>query len=114
DAARIQEPEHRKPARIGMTVESRAILRPFRILAALTKSRGFIAMGKRSRSAIAAALVPAVLLGGVFAVVQAQNAGAPAANATKWSDPATWPNRQVPAAGDKVTIAKDKQVILDV
>src|SRR5688572_2177066 len=72
-----------------------------------------MAMGPRSRSVFLASLVPAVLLGGVFAVVQAQNAGAPA-KATKWSDPATWPNNKVPAAGDKVAIAKDKNVILDV
>ena len=32
----------------------------------------------------------------------------------RWSDPATWPNRKVPAAGDKVTIGKDRQVVLDV
>ena len=70
-------------------------------------------MGARSRSVFLASLVPAVLLGGVIAVVQAQNAGAPA-KATKWSDPATWPNNKVPAAGDKVAIAKDKNVILDV
>src|SRR5678810_798759 len=70
-------------------------------------------MGARSRSVFLASLVPAVLLGGVFAVVQAQNAGAPA-KATKWTDPATWPNNKVPAAGDKVAIARDKNVILDV
>src|SRR5436190_13045396 len=70
-------------------------------------------MGARSRWVFLASLVPAVLLSGVFAVVQAQNAGAPA-KATKWSDPATWPNNKVPAAGDKVAIAKDKNVILDV
>src|ERR1051325_11463662 len=70
-------------------------------------------MGARSRSVFLASLVPAVLLGGVFAVVQAQDAGAPA-KATRWSDPATWPNNKVPAAGDKVAIAKDKNVILDV
>src|ERR671913_1007546 len=70
-------------------------------------------MGARSRSIILASLVPAVLLGGVFAVVQAQNADAPA-KAGKWSDPATWPDNKVPAAGDRVAIAKDKNVILDV
>src|SRR4051794_36939046 len=70
-------------------------------------------MGARSRAVFLASLVPAVLLGGVFAVVQAQNAGAPA-QATKWSDPATWPNNKVPAAGDKVAIAKGRNVILDV
>ena len=36
------------------------------------------------------------------------------AQATRWSDSATWPNNQVPAAGDKVTIASDQEVILDV
>ena len=70
-------------------------------------------MGGRSRSVFLASLVSAVLLGGVFAVVQAQNAGAPA-KATRWSDPATWPNNKVPAAGDKVEIASGKEVILDV
>jgi cell migration-inducing and hyaluronan-binding protein len=69
-------------------------------------------MSKKYRSVLLASLVPACLLGGVFAVVQAQNAGSP--GATRWSDPATWPNRKVPAAGEKVIIAKDKQVILDV
>src|SRR5690606_6930044 len=77
-------------------------------------SSGVRQMSKRSRSILAATLIPAILLGGVFAAVQAQNAGAPAANASKWSDPATWPNRKVPAAGDKVIIGKDRNVILDV
>ena len=71
-------------------------------------------MSGRFRSVLLASLVPAVLLGGIFAVAQAQNAGAPAAKATQWSDPATWPNQKVPVAGDKVTIGKDKDVILDV
>jgi cell migration-inducing and hyaluronan-binding protein len=70
-------------------------------------------MGAQSRLVLLASLVSAVLLGSVVAVVQAQNAGAPA-RASKWSDPATWPNNKVPAAGDKVTIAEDKSVILDV
>ena len=48
----------------------------------------------------------------MLSVAQAQNAAAPAAS--RWSDPATWPNRKVPAAGEKVTIAKDKSVVLDV
>src|SRR5512137_1107462 len=39
---------------------------------------------------------------------------APAAKATRWSDRATWPNKKVPAAGDKVTIEAGKEVILDV
>ena len=44
----------------------------------------------------------------------AQEGRTQTAKATKWSDPATWPNNKVPAAGDKVAIAKDKDVILDV
>jgi G8 domain len=34
--------------------------------------------------------------------------------ATRWSDRATWPNRKVPVAGEKVEIASGKEVILDV
>ena len=71
-------------------------------------------MSKKSRSVLLVALVPAFLLSGVFSVVQAQNAGSPAAQPTNWSDPDTWPNRKVPIAGDKVTIGRDKEVILDV
>src|SRR5690606_18323558 len=48
----------------------------------------------------------------MFSVAQAQDAGSTAAS--RWSDPATWPNRKVPAAGEKVVIAKDKSVVLDV
>src|SRR6187401_2314647 len=59
-------------------------------------------------------LVPALLLGSVFAVVQAQNAGTPAVKQSRWSDSATWPGRKVPVAGDKVTIEKGKDVVLDV
>src|SRR5215510_4930891 len=59
-------------------------------------------------------LVPAFLFGSVFAVVQAQNAGTPAVKQSRWSEPATWPSRKVPAAGDKVTIEKGKDVVFDV
>jgi len=71
-------------------------------------------VSKQHRSFLLASLLPAFLLGSVFAVVQAQNAGAPAVRQTRWSEPATWPDGKVPAAGDKVTIAKDKNVLLDV
>ena len=71
-------------------------------------------MSKRHRSFLLASLLPAVLLVSASAVVHAQNAGSPAAKPTNWSDPATWPNRKVPVAGDKVTIGRDKEVILDV
>ena len=66
-------------------------------------------MSRKSRSVLLLSLVPAVLLGGVFTVGHAAEA-----KATKWSSPATWPNKKVPAAGDKVEIASGKNVILDV
>jgi hypothetical protein len=66
------------------------------------------------RPSALASLLPAILIGGLFTVGHAPFAVAQAVTATRWSDPATWPNRKVPAAGDKVVIAKDKQVILDV
>ena len=71
-------------------------------------------MSKQHRSFLLVLLVSAFLLGSVFAVVQAQNGGTSAAKPTKWSDPASWPNRKVPVAGDAVTIDKGKDVILDV
>jgi hypothetical protein len=63
-------------------------------------------MTNKSRSFLRVSVVPALLLGGACAIAQA----AP----TNWSDPATWPNRKVPIAGDKVTIGRDQDVILDV
>jgi hypothetical protein len=71
-------------------------------------------MTKKNRSVLLVSLVPAFLLGGVSAAAQAQTAGSAAATPTKWSNPDTWPNRKVPVAGDKVTIGRDKDVILDV
>src|ERR1700742_1921631 len=71
-------------------------------------------MRKKNRSFLLMLLVSASLLVSVFTIVQAQSPAAKAAKATKWSDPATWPNRKVPVAGDKVIIEKDKQVVLDV
>src|SRR5262245_15938530 len=63
-----------------------------------------------NRSVFLVSLVPALLLSGGAAVAQAQ----PSATATNWSDPASWPNRKVPVAGDKVTIGRDRSVVLDV
>ena len=71
-------------------------------------------MSNKNRSVLLMSLIPAFLLGSVVAVAQAQTAGSPAATPTKWSNPDTWPNRKVPIAGDKVTIGRDKDVILDV
>ena len=90
---------------------NRAIL--CRQVSGSSSSLGVDVMSKKNRSFLLVSLVPAFLLGGVFAVVQAQNAGSPA-KPTNWSDPATWPNKKVPAAGDKVEIASGKEVILDV
>jgi len=67
---------------------------------------GVDVMTGKSRSFLRVSVVPALLLGGVCAIAQA----AP----TNWSDPATWPNHKVPVAGDKPTIGRDKDVILDV
>ena len=69
-------------------------------------------MSTQHRSFLLASLLPAFLLVSVFAVVQAQSAGSPAAS--RWSDPATWPDKKVPAKDDVVTIEKDMNVILDV
>lgn len=47
----------------------------------------------------------------------AADAGATAPAARKrsmWSDAASWPDRKVPAAGDAVTIPRDKEIVLDV
>ncbi len=64
-------------------------------LGAIFKFGGLMIMNKKSRSVLLLSFVPAFLLGGAFAVAQAQNA-APAATPTNWSDPDTWPNRKVP------------------
>src|SRR5215468_2543750 len=66
-------------------------------------------MRKKNRSVLLMSLLSTSLLVGVFTIVQAQNSAAPAAKATNWSDPATWPNRKVTVAGAKVIIEKDKQ-----
>jgi hypothetical protein len=71
-------------------------------------------VSKRHRSFLLASLLPAFLVVSAFAVLQAQEGKSTAANPARWSDPATWPDRRVPQAGDKVTIAKEKDVILDV
>ncbi len=71
-------------------------------------------MRKKNRSFLLMSLISVSLLVSVFTIVQAQSPAATAAKATKWSDPATWPNRKVPVAGDKVTIDAGKEVVLDV
>src|ERR1044072_8188712 len=76
--------------------------------------RRVVSVSTQPRSFLLASLLLAFLLGSVFAVVHAQSAGPPAVRQTRWSDAATWPDGKVPAAGDKGTIAKDKNVLLDV
>src|SRR5204863_5869951 len=65
-------------------------------------------MRKKNRSFLLMSLISVSLLVSVFTIVQAQSPAATTAKATKWSDPATWPNRKVPVAGDKVTIDAGK------
>jgi G8 domain len=71
-------------------------------------------MKKNNRSFLVVSVLPLVLLSSVFVVVQAQEATTPAIKRALWSDPATWPDRQVPRAGDTVTIKKGQEVLLDV
>src|SRR5262245_31093501 len=81
----------------------------------MTSITGVDSVSKPHRSFLLASLVPAFLV--IFAVVQAlaqEGRRAPSAKPARWSDAATWPDRQVPRAGDKVTIAQGKEVILDV
>jgi cell migration-inducing and hyaluronan-binding protein len=68
-------------------------------------------MRNQSRSLV---LLSAFGLVGALAVGSAQVARAQAAQPSLWSNPDTWPNHKVPVAGDKVTIGRDKEVILDV
>src|SRR5438105_1439589 len=98
---RVEEPGH---SRYASPIIDRVIFRVQGGVNAMRKQYRFLLLS----------LVPAFLFGSVSAVVQAQNAGAPAVKQSRWSNPATWPGRKVPAAGDKVTIEKGKDVVLDV
>lgn len=72
-------------------------------------------MKEQYRQFIFALLVPAFWLVATSVVVEAAEQKSPTAvKATRWSDPASWPGRKVPRAGDQVTIASGKEVILDV
>ena len=72
---------------------------------------------------LASTVLPAALSLGLGAEAAAQDAHAhmdtPArasatAQPTRWSDPASWPGGKVPQAGDAVTIARDRNIVLDV
>jgi cell migration-inducing and hyaluronan-binding protein len=54
-----------------------------------------------------------ILLGG-HAVLKAQQASSSAVKAGRWSDPATWADKKVPAEGALVTINQGMDVVLDV
>jgi cell migration-inducing and hyaluronan-binding protein len=69
---------------------------------------------EKNRSFLSMSLVPALLVVSAIAVLGTQEVRTQSVRATNWSDPATWPNKKVPAAGDKVIIGKDKNVVLDV
>jgi hypothetical protein len=71
-------------------------------------------MSRKNRSFLVMSLLPAFALGSLWTGANAEEATVPLAPPTRWSDPATWPNHKVPAAGDKVTIGRDKDVVLDV
>ena len=62
-------------------------------------------MKPRSRAPLLAWALQACLLGASTGVL---------AQEARWSDPATWPDNTLPAAGDQVEIASGKQVVLDV
>ncbi|MET0282791.1 MAG: G8 domain-containing protein [Steroidobacteraceae bacterium] len=80
----------------------------------ITTSPG-VAMRHKYRPFLFAWLAPVLSLVGVIAVAAAgQQSGSHAVKAARWSDPASWPGRKLPGAGDKVTIASGKEVILDV
>src|SRR5690606_24789818 len=72
------------------------------------------AMSIKNRSSLLCSLIPTLLAVSVSAVLAPQEGRAQSAEQSLWSDPATWPNGKVPVEGDKVVIARDKNVLLDV
>ena len=71
-------------------------------------------MRQHHRSFVPALFLAAVVAVSAFSVVQARQGTSPSARPARWSDPATWPDRRVPGAGDKVTIPAGRDVVLDV
>src|SRR6202451_3036747 len=59
-------------------------------------------------------LVPAFLVLGGYAALNAQQKTSSTTSGKRWSDPATWPDKKVPAKDDLVTIGRDMNVVLDV
>ena len=77
-------------------------------------SPGVDVMSKKNHSFRVVGVLPLVFLGSAFAVLHAEEGKTPAIRQALWSDPATWPDGKVPVAGEKVTIEKGKDVLLDV
>jgi len=68
----------------------------------------------RKRSLLFLSLLVAAFWGlGGYAVLKAQQKTS-TASAKRWSDPATWPDKKVPAKDAVVTIERDMNVVLDV
>src|SRR5687768_9852767 len=70
--------------------------------------------GEKNRSFLPMSLVLALIVVSAIAVLATREVRTQSVRGTNWSDPATWPNKKVPADGDKVIIGKDKNVVLDV
>jgi cell migration-inducing and hyaluronan-binding protein len=85
---------------------------------------GIDIMRMQPRRLLLSWLLPSTLLLGIGVEAGAQDAhahmdmpaqgSAAAGPASRWSDPASWPDGKVPAAGDAVTIARDRNIVLDV
>src|ERR1700734_795894 len=75
--------------------------------------RGGLTMRKHTHL-ILSLLVPAFLVLGGYAALKAQQKTSSTTSGKRWSDPATWPDKKVPAKGDLVTIGRDMDVVLDV
>src|SRR6187399_3417181 len=70
-------------------------------------------MRKHYRSILSVLFAAFILVGG-RAVLKAQQASSSAVKAGRWSDPATWADKRVPAEGALVTIGQGMDVVLDV
>src|SRR6202050_1619610 len=75
--------------------------------------RGGLTMRKHTHL-ILSLLVPAFLVLGGYAALKAQQKTSSTTSGKRWSDPATWPDKKVPAKDDLVTIGRDMDVVLDV
>ncbi len=81
-------------------------------------------MRSKARPLFVSLLLPAAVLFGFGAAASAEGsrpqvdmppaAASSATHWSRWSDPASWPDGKMPAAGDAVTIGKDKAIVLDV